>query len=753
MGLHPEVSPVLLGHHIGGDFARTKKGMLRIIDPHLLGNATVVFGFGIVPTVVQFLQKKFVGGVTVNFIGRHKHEHGPGAVKPGHLQEIHRAHCVDVKIVKRMLCRQVMARLGSAVNNQVERTFGLKKAGKIRPAADVQVVVMIVTRHFTQPSDVPRCVPFRTKEFGPHVVIDTDNRPRATVEEGDKLRPDKPTRAGDKYFQMNPLFLYILIIHGSLLNCNILLPFRSQMVRNRYVKLALTALLLFIVAALLRIALATHSGLWADEIFSLAMATGHSLEHPAIDANPALGDYTEPSQAQPPAVFRRYLQHDTPPSGPKRVIHAVLLSDTNPPFYYLLLNAWTRAAGTSDAALRLFSTLWALACLPLLWFLGREVGDRKTAWSVCLLFTFSPPALYYSAEGRMYSLVWLLALALAWASLALARHGPRPYLVLMWIISAAAGLLTHYFFAFVLIACCFWLLIHPGQLSRLRLLAGAVGAGLIVLPWYLLLPESLSRWRVSAGWLDHPLTWKQTTAAPFRLAWSFLSGHGIWGGSKWAVLCAAGLYVLLILVTLRQGMRRLLSERQQLLWLWVLAAILGPLLFDWLRNTNTSLVVRFALPGLPAGLLLAAMAISWLPRKVCAAFVLAILLIWVPGTRDMFARPSRPWEPFPEVGLRLAAWAKPGDLIIVHSIPSGVLGVARYVRTDTPIASWVVQLGQRRVPGDMERLLSGRRRVAVVKIHDLGEPSPAEAWLYEHATLEGQDKLHNLARILYFILK
>jgi hypothetical protein len=92
-------------------------------------------------------------------------------------------------------------------------------------------------------------------------------------------------------------------------------------------------------------------------------------------------------------------------------------------------------------------------------------------------------------------------------------------------------------------------------------------------------------------------------------------------------------------------------------------------------------------------------------------------------------------------------------LIIVHSIPSGVLGVARYIRTNTPIASWVVQLGQRRVPGDMERLLSGLRRVAVVKVHDMGEPSPAEAWLREHATLEGQDKLHDFTRILYFLLK
>ena len=156
-----------------------------------------------------------------------------------------------------------------------------------------------------------------------------------------------------------------------------------------------------------RITLALRSGLWADEIFSLAMATGHSLEHPASAAKPALGDFNEPPSAQPPSEFRRYCQHDHPPAGPKRVIRAVFLSDTNPPLYYFLLNIWTRAAGTGDHALRLFSTFWSLVCFPLIWFMGHRIEGKKTAWVACILFAFSPAALYYSTEGRMYSMLWL----------------------------------------------------------------------------------------------------------------------------------------------------------------------------------------------------------------------------------------------------------------------------------------------------------------------------------------------------------
>jgi len=112
---------------------------------------------------------------------------------------------------------------------------------------------------------------------------------------------------------------------------------------------------LIVSAAVLRIVAAQRPGLWADEIFSLAMATGHSLEQPAANADPVAGDFVEATDAVPPAAYRRYVEFDGSPAGPGRVIRAVLLSDTSPPLYYLLLNAWTRVLGPSDAALRALS--------------------------------------------------------------------------------------------------------------------------------------------------------------------------------------------------------------------------------------------------------------------------------------------------------------------------------------------------------------------------------------------------------------
>ncbi len=74
-----------------------------------------------------------------------------------------------------------------------------------------------------------------------------------------------------------------------------------------------TPLVLLVCAAfVLRVVLALRPGLWGDEVFSLAMATGHSLEQPAAEARSGLGDFVQPAGAEPSSTFRRYVQHEDP---------------------------------------------------------------------------------------------------------------------------------------------------------------------------------------------------------------------------------------------------------------------------------------------------------------------------------------------------------------------------------------------------------------------------------------------------------
>lgn len=516
---------------------------------------------------------------------------------------------------------------------------------------------------------------------------------------------------------------------------------------------AALALVLILAGAAVWSAAATQPGLWADEIFSLAIATGHSLEHPAARADPALGDFVESRGPQSPAALRRYAEHDTPAAGPGRIVRAVLLSDTNPPLYYLLLHPWTRIFGTGDAALRLFSTWWALLSLPLLWLVGRELDGESAAWSACVLFAWSPLAVYYSAEGRMYSLLWFLALSLAWLALRVSRPDGRRRIAALWVLAGVAGLLTHYFFAFVWLACAGWLWLRAPKTRRRAVTALGAVTLLAVLPWYLEVPASLARWRVTGGWLDGELRWPRALGRPFALAGSLLSGSSYLGGWRHADAALGALLLLLLILLVRGGaVRRLFSGDRLLLWGWLAAACFGPLVFDLLRHTTTSDIPRYVLSALPAALLLAAIALNQLPPGLHLALLGAVLLAWLPGSRAVVtSRTPRPWEPYREVAARLDSWAGPGDLVLVSSIPSGIIGVARYLKGDLPLTPWVGRLGNRQVPGDLEPLLRGRRRVAYVRIHDLGAPRSAEEWLLAHARLVDRVGFRSSrAEVMYF---
>jgi 4-amino-4-deoxy-L-arabinose transferase-like glycosyltransferase len=510
--------------------------------------------------------------------------------------------------------------------------------------------------------------------------------------------------------------------------------------------------LLVLMGTALRVTAALRPGLWADEIFSLSMATGHSLEHPAAIANPPLGDFSEPRNSQSPAFFSRYTEHEETPVGVRRVVRAVLLSDTSPPLYYLILNPWTRIFGTGDAALRLFSTLWAFLSLPLLWLVGRKLGGSSTAWIACLLFSFAPVAVFYSAEGRMYSLLWFIGLGLGWLTLRLSSSSDRPLFSMLWVLTGAAGLLTHYFFAFVWLACLGWLFVD-GRLVRRQLLLLAGATLVTVLPWYLEVPASLDSWRVSGRWLEGDLVWPRALGRPFTLAGSLLSGSTLLGGSRRADLLLTLLLVLIAIWIVSKGrIRRVFSHRALLVWLWLAAACVGPLVFDILRHTTTTEIPRYVLPGIPAAVLLAALLVRQLPPMLHAGLLACILLAWLTGNRRIIhSNLARPWQPYTELDARLEAWARPGDVVLVTSIPSGLLGVARYLRPDIEIAPWVSQLGVRQVPADIERLVSGRTRVAYVRIHSVGGSVAPEEWLRSNGRLLGHEEFpKSSAKVLYF---
>ena len=506
---------------------------------------------------------------------------------------------------------------------------------------------------------------------------------------------------------------------------------------------------LVVVAALIRVHMALQPGLWVDEIFSLAMATGHSLEQPAAVANPALGDYEEAGFGQPAAKWRQYLQHDRPVASPERVIRAVRLSDTNPPFYYIALSGWTVLVGTSDMALRLFSVVAALACFPLLWKVGQRVGGRLLAAHACLLFGFAPAAVYYSVEGRMYSLTWLVGLALACVSLRLHQDGGRLPGLLAWALAGAVALLTHYFLVFVWVACAGWLLLMPGRISRADSAATIAASVALVLPWYLNVPATLAQWRVTAGWLDGRLPVQEAWLAPAKLIWAMFSPSPEGWYPPYLGWMIAGALLAACVAALRKGSGALLSRVHLLVWFWLAASVTGLVVFDLVRGTSAALVTRYALMGLPAAVLLVGAFLSRMSSPAAGALVLVVLLGWLPGIRSMATSPPRPSYPFIQLAGYLDARTTARDVILVRSIPSGVLGIARYMKGETPIASWVEQLQTRGGGRDLAPLVKGVCQVVVVSIHTSTRVNSAEPWLQAHATLIAEERVERV-RVHHF---
>ncbi len=509
--------------------------------------------------------------------------------------------------------------------------------------------------------------------------------------------------------------------------------------------LALIAFAVLVQAALFR-----RQSLWPDEIFSLAMATGHSLEQPANVADPAKGDFVQGETPRTAAAWRSYIEHESPAAGPGRVVRAVLLSDTNPPLYYLLLYGWTRAFGATDVALRLFSALWSIACIPVIIAIAARLGPARVGMIAAVLFVFSPPAVYYFAEGRMYSLLWFCTVVSAYATLRL-QQDRRVWWQILWVLVSSAGLLVHYFFVFPWAAMVAYLALMPGNDRRWILGIRVMLVLGLVLPWYVHLPESLHAWRVTMDWLNLKPGGFSRFSAARDLLLQFLSGRtlSLWDTPKVVEIIALGAIGIAAGITAWRLRVRAFGGPRLLIWLWLLAAWSGPLAIDVWRGTYTAGLSRYALAGLPAAMLLIAGALSGVALRWSMVLLAVILGTWSVSLVSMYRWRWRSGCPTREVAQAIGRVGNPADVIIVHSIPSGLLAVAYYVAPSSELGAWVGQLGTRRVPDSLRSLIAGRKRIWFVRIHDVGEAAPEETWLRENAVVAKESKIGRV-RIIDF---
>src|SRR3954454_16467435 len=186
-----------------------------------------------------------------------------------------------------------------------------------------------------------------------------------------------------------------------------------------------------------------------------------------------------------------------------RDIPAALHKDGSPPLYYVLLHEWIRLAGTGEAATRSLSLLFAIAAVPVAWWAGSAVFDRRAGALAAAGAALCPFLTYYAQETRMYSLVAVLSIAASAAVVLAFVRGRRSQLVPLGVYVVAL-LYTHNWGLFLAAGMAVaWLTLYRARRVSGRdgaLLAGAVA--LAYAPW---LPTLISQaLHTAAPWSERP---------------------------------------------------------------------------------------------------------------------------------------------------------------------------------------------------------------------------------------------------------
>lgn len=125
--------------------------------------------------------------------------------------------------------------------------------------------------------------------------------------------------------------------------------------------------------------------------------------------------------------------------------------NVHPPLFHTLLHYWIRSVGSSEVAVRCFALAWGILAIGLTFWAAAAIYDRRTALLASAIVAISPFFIWYSQEARMYTMMLCFSL-LALGSMWKAMETGRTRWWILYALSIAAGIMTQYFFGFLVIA-------------------------------------------------------------------------------------------------------------------------------------------------------------------------------------------------------------------------------------------------------------------------------------------------------------
>lgn len=218
-----------------------------------------------------------------------------------------------------------------------------------------------------------------------------------------------------------------------------------------------------------------------------------------------------------------------------------LTEDRLPPLYYLMLKGWSALFGLSETAIRMLSVLFGVLLVPVVAKIALLLFNRRVALITAALVALNPFLIWYAQEARMYApAVFFASLTvlsfLCWLQISTGYALRFTFYVLLFTLSAAAGLYSHLYTGFLLPALGLWLMVSYPRAWRAWLTLAV--SGLIVMA--LFAPIGLATWHFSAEaspgnpwvglpqrawWLLQAFTiWKAPLPAAWQIAIPTLTG-------------------------------------------------------------------------------------------------------------------------------------------------------------------------------------------------------------------------------------
>ena len=411
---------------------------------------------------------------------------------------------------------------------------------------------------------------------------------------------------------------------------------------RRHVTL-LTATLILLLAAALRIYHITQQSIWFDEAFA----------------------------------WNIVIQPDMYPR---------IAADTHPPLYYLLLRGWITLAGDSPLALRYLSALVSMGTVALVSQVARElvhglrIRPDVRLWgplAVMLVLALSDAEIFLAQETRNYSLYTFAACLSMWFYLRWLRRGARADAV-GWVLGTAALIYTHYQGLFIPAVQGLHLVLFLRGRQRM-MGVGLLGAiGVLFAPWFIgvTLPQAQRA-------IDNSLPY----AIPTNWE-TFLALRDSYLGAQWALMAVLALVGLGVLArrphpltddniglspspsnvegsnrTSETGVRTRLSAFFLVaLWFALPFAVL------FFGNLYASLLTeRKLLIVAPALALMIGLGLAAIPRGARGLLAAAILVYGVAAVD--YYRVKEPWD---EIAAQVVPYIEPSHLTMME------IGVGQY---------------------------------------------------------------------------